>query len=656
MKYQLSNPLNPEKKESLEYTRKWSNENTELKKQIHEYIEQAVTKGIVGNREEVIQLLQKSGFKITRKGKEYISVKTDDMKRAIRLKGDFYEENFRGITDLETKHRERERAYQKTLSERVGELKKRLDERVAKDAERNIRRYKATKQTNLGEHRLGIRTNKEMESIQMGDRGNVSRRDVSGDNKLLHSTGITAERTANTGNATKINTTEKTKLCISEIGIQTQQSIRPKPDYVSTGKEKIETVNRMQVNNKEDENENVRRAITRVRGTRATIQSIVKNATKRDITIETRDKEFSPIKQAVDWTIRIINNSISEIGKKFRNRVKEVKMVLDEELEKFKTEINIADIAIAMGYYIDKTKTSRRAIVLKNGQDVIIVSRNSNGHYVYFNPENEQDNGTIIDFVQKRTNKNLGQVRKILRQFQAGTTKHLEKTNLTDIRNQYKVYHKFENLYNAIMQKSSEYLSIIDNYLIKAQRYRGISGKTLLESENVIITDNSFYFPIYDTNAMCGIYRTDTDMKEKKFIKDSIKGIWADKKINKEFPIKKIVITESPIDALSAKEYKKIKKYDDVEQTLYVSTFGRMGKEAKETLKKLFKKLPNAEVIIATDMDDAGQSLAKEIGEIAEKAGNKYLRLELPVKDMNDLLQATIKEQKKRKHSYHFER
>jgi len=84
--FNLSNPLSKSKKRTLEITTKWSNDNKELKKQIHSYVEEAIKKGLIGNREEVISLLQEAGFIVKRKGKDYISIKTDDMKRAIRLK------------------------------------------------------------------------------------------------------------------------------------------------------------------------------------------------------------------------------------------------------------------------------------------------------------------------------------------------------------------------------------------------------------------------------------------------------------------------------------------------------------------------------------------------------------------------------------------
>lgn len=52
---------------------------------------------------------------------------------------------------------------------------------------------------------------------------------------------------------------------------------------------------------------------------------------------------------------------------------------------------------------------------MRAGADKIIIKRNTNGHYVYFSCRVDDDNGTIIDFLQYRQRLSLGAVRKALR-------------------------------------------------------------------------------------------------------------------------------------------------------------------------------------------------------------------------------------------------
>jgi len=87
----------------------------------------------------------------------------------------------------------------------------------------------------------------------------------------------------------------------------------------------------------------------------------------------------------------------------------------DSELEVFKREIDLRQFAVHLGYEIDKRESWRGSTVLRNRGDKIVVKRNGNGHYVFFSVRDDRDHGTIIDFLQRRENLNLGGVRQILR-------------------------------------------------------------------------------------------------------------------------------------------------------------------------------------------------------------------------------------------------
>lgn len=48
---------------------------------------------------------------------------------------------------------------------------------------------------------------------------------------------------------------------------------------------------------------------------------------------------------------------------------RERKMKMDMELERFKTEINLAAYAMAQGYEIDRRESSRSSLVMRRGSD-----------------------------------------------------------------------------------------------------------------------------------------------------------------------------------------------------------------------------------------------------------------------------------------------
>ena len=597
---------------------KWSNKNNELKKQINAYIEEAIGKGLVEDREDIVNLLIDAGFIVKRKGKNYISVILPGMTKAIRLKGAIYEEDF-SIRRAVEKERRRNQEY---VSRELEEIRRELEERISKDAKYNEGRYKVvseqgirTTKSELGEHRLGIGTMSNSQKMEMGDRGNYRRNIINNSDNLLFN--------RNNNNDLGRHELYKQSL-VSQVG-QTEKSIIKGEEIGRT----IERIREFRATQK--------RYIGYIKNLIPRTEQVNNTEYRRDEKIKPKDRRTTRDNIQTTATDRKINNIIRGISKYIKSGIKLVRRIImgnREELERFKIDINIADVAIDMGYEIDKKKSSRKSIVLKLGGDVIIISRNSNGHYVYFNANDSKDSGTIIDFIQNRTGKNLGQVRKLLRQYlQSGNRIQLEISNTNEIKEYYKTLDKFSRLWEEIKETDTK-----KEFFRYGEDIRGISKDTLFKVKNLAFDSEKwlFYFPIFNQNGICGLYTLDKQMKNKSFVKGSIKGIWANRTLDKG--IKKIIITESPVDSLSAMELKR--GDEDEDTTLHIATLGRMGQEAKETLRKVFKYLPNAELIIATDQDQAGEDIAREIAELAKEAGlNNVNRLTYNAKDLNEYLQ-----------------
>ena len=89
----------------------------------------------------------------------------------------------------------------------------------------------------------------------------------------------------------------------------------------------------------------------------------------------------------------------------------------NDELDQFKTRINLAEYAASQGYQLDRRESSRNSAVMRreSDNDKIIIATDTDGHGVYFSVRDKQDNGSIVDFVQRRKGWNLGQTRKELR-------------------------------------------------------------------------------------------------------------------------------------------------------------------------------------------------------------------------------------------------
>ncbi|MBF0554729.1 MAG: hypothetical protein HQK96_09290 [Nitrospirae bacterium] len=88
-----------------------------------------------------------------------------------------------------------------------------------------------------------------------------------------------------------------------------------------------------------------------------------------------------------------------------------------DELERFKSEINLAEVAEGYGYTLDPRESSRGSLAMRRASDgdKIVVATAPDGHGVYFSVRDDQDNGSVIDFVMRRDGVSLGRVRQILR-------------------------------------------------------------------------------------------------------------------------------------------------------------------------------------------------------------------------------------------------
>ncbi|MBD3792416.1 MAG: relaxase/mobilization nuclease domain-containing protein [Campylobacterales bacterium] len=96
-KYEWASPKEISRRQTL--TRNKMNVHADMasieaKKMIHQAVDELVDSGVLNNRADIKQYLEGIG-EITREGKDYLSVKPEGFKKAIRLKGAYYEQEFK---------------------------------------------------------------------------------------------------------------------------------------------------------------------------------------------------------------------------------------------------------------------------------------------------------------------------------------------------------------------------------------------------------------------------------------------------------------------------------------------------------------------------------------------------------------------------------
>jgi len=295
-----------------------------------------------------------------------------------------------------------------------------------------------------------------------------------------------------------------------------------------------------------------------------------------------------------------------------------------QELNAFKTEINFPEFLTNNGYELSK-EGCRNYPVLIQGDDVLVITQDSNNHWTYFNKHDGEDKGTIIDFIQRRQHVSLGHVRKILRPYinssvgvgyRAQTPSHSAPASVHDSFNR-------ETINNIIKQapviNSHPYLTgrKIPTYI------QSIYSKAIRNHSTTFHnhTFNNILFPHRDTIGFCGGEIRNRNFKS--CLPDSRRGIWYASRPNPTA----IIITESAIDCLS---YATL--YPSQNFTL-ISIAGALSEYQSSIFKRL--KTHNLPIHIATDADQSGDLYAEKLSNILSNTA----RIRPPEgMDWNDIL------------------
>ena len=326
------------------------------------------------------------------------------------------------------------------------------------------------------------------------------------------------------------------------------------------------------------------------------------------------------------------NRQLDQIHQLLHKDFERARRALDrkrkQELERFKTEINLVEYAQSQGYqYINQASSRNSAVLSHKSGDKIVVATDSDGHGVYFSVRDDSDHGTIVDFVQNRQNVGLKQVRQELRNWH-----ELPRTQPDKYIPRDKPQPVSRDRLKVIKAASSFKVVQSHPYLEK----RGIS-QSILKSDCFIGTvaiDNrgNAIFPHYDSNGMTGF--TAKNENYTGFSKGGTKALWQSKQKEGD---RRLVIVESPIDAMS---YHQLKSKDNP-HTRYISTGGTISSSQLELVETAMADMTTlgGEIVIATDNDEAGHKLAKTLADVAKATSRISRHVPKFGQDWNESLQ-----------------
>lgn len=293
----------------------------------------------------------------------------------------------------------------------------------------------------------------------------------------------------------------------------------------------------------------------------------------------------------------------------------------DNELERFK-KYDLRLFAASRGYVRDKRESSRNCAVMRhpNGDKIAVAVAEKSLDWIYFSLRDDRDNGTIIDFLQRRGGGSLGEVRKALRAWSGESVPHAD-------------------FGPALVPVSRDRAAVIAAWegakpcaALPYLTGRGLDPEVLglpifLDRVRVDVRGNAL-FPHFDGAGLCGF-----EIKNKGFTgfaAGGIKGLWFSRAFGK---VRNLVLAESAIDAMS---FHLLNALDGVR---YMSTGGTLNPQQPALLRAAMEKLPSgAVVVLAFDHDDGGEKLAAEVRAAAPAAVRLSRALPPTGKDWNESL------------------
>ena len=309
------------------------------------------------------------------------------------------------------------------------------------------------------------------------------------------------------------------------------------------------------------------------------------------------------------------------------NRERKVSFDGPRELDAFKRDIDLRQLAISLGYEVDRRESWRGSTVLRSGADKIVVKRNTNGHYVFFSVRDDLDHGTVIDFLQSRHNLNLGAVRQLLRPWigRPPVSPRLPALQPT-CSDRMRVEREYGVMADPLQHPYLEHERCLPASVLASLRF---AGRVRIDRRGNAV------FPHFDVDGLCGYEIKNHGFTG--FAAGGKKGLWFSHTRPGD---RRLVLAESAIDALSHA----VLFPDREDQTRYGSLAGKPNAQQSTLIQLTIARMSEVvEVVAAFDADTAGRSLVEVVRLAAARAGRKFdFRGHLPTDqgdDWNDVLQ-----------------
>lgn len=281
---------------------------------------------------------------------------------------------------------------------------------------------------------------------------------------------------------------------------------------------------------------------------------------------------------------------------------------IERDISRVKREVNLVKHASSMGYGLDKEKSCRRyAVMAKEGDKVIInTSPGRNGHWLYMSAVNDQDRGTIVDFMLNR-GYSYREIRGLSSaHLPEGVMEELSKKPevIADVSAQQKLS---EGALARVRGKND--VRYLEKRKVDERAYKCYLGRGLELGAGKAVFGLYREVDSLGNGRLCSTisYGYDREGKSERYFQSGLpRGLAV---LHESGKPQEVVITESPVDSLSYKQQ------HGVPNALYVSTCGNLIKDVKEELKGVLEsaKTHDQRVVLAFDKDEAGIRMSREV-------------------------------------------
>ena len=314
----------------------------------------------------------------------------------------------------------------------------------------------------------------------------------------------------------------------------------------------------------------------------------------------------------------VVNNVNQEVALDRSNKRNEIyenklKEEISKDLDTVKREINLVSLACNYGYQIDKEKSCRSYVTLKKEGEVLVAKAPvGNSCWQYFSPTNSSDKGTVIDFLLNRGS-SYQDIRGLLGvklDSRYDTLyKSLPDTNFSNAEQTRRAKYKLEVFGST---------SLVEDHLssqgIEAKVWSGFNEKEEVLKSKKGETIFSLYKDFNESGHgyLCStiLYKSEVEGVSRKYFQRGLpRGIVL---LGNVSSCSKVMVTESPIDALSHKSL-----YPDT-NIAYISTCGSLTQGIKKDIATLSKLAfsEGKEVVLSFDKDQAGDYMSSELGKV----------------------------------------